>query len=141
MKNAPPLNADEEVVFDHIPHMGSFKRAAMFLIAVSLVPTVAFTFAFPDSYWVIVPLFVTCVLLTQERFTMGRHRAWVTTQRIIMQTAEIPLDAINSVTAKSVYVKVAHSGDGKSTPLYYPKDAAVLMAAIQTSKEAKQHDD
>ena len=137
MKNAPPLHSGETILHNHVPSQRVFKRAAVFLIAVSLLPTIAFAFAFDDSFWVIVPLFVTCLLLMQERFTMGRHRAWITNQRIIFQDRDIALADITATTVKAVYVRVQHSGAGKSAPIYYPADGPAVAQAIDAARKGE----
>ena len=135
MTQAPPLLDGESVVFDHVPNMRVFRRAALFLIMISVFPTLAFAIVFDDSFWVIVPMFAACVLLMQERFTLGRHRAWVTTHRIILQNGEVALADVTSTRAKSVYVKVTHRGNSKSVPLYYPTDGKALVRAISRAQE------
>jgi hypothetical protein len=56
-----------------------FKRVALFLLAVSLLPTdIEAAVTFPDTYWPI-----TCFERVGSRTFTSRHRAWITNQRII----------------------------------------------------------
>lgn len=137
MKNAPPLDDGEEVLFDHIPSLRAFKRTALLMLALTLPAVIAFAVVFPDSFWPAVPLFVACVLLMQERVTLGRHRAWVTNQRVIFQgDRAVPLADIRGAAVKGNGVRVAvakHSGKG--IKLYYPANGQALVRAIETARK------
>jgi hypothetical protein len=135
--DAPPLNDDEVILHDHLPSLRVFKWVALFLLAVSMLPTLAFAVTFPDTYWPIAPLFVTCFLLVQERFTLGRHRAWITNQRIILQGgADLALGSIDTLKSKTVAVQVRHSGGGKPMQLFYPEDGPALTRTIDVARKA-----
>jgi hypothetical protein len=137
LTDAPPLNNDEVILYNHLPSLRVFKRVALFLLAVSLLPTLAFAVTFPDTYWPIAPLFVTCFLLVQERFTLGRHRAWITNQRIILQGgADIPLGSIDTIKSKTVAVQVRHSSGGKPLQLFYPEDGPAVTRTIDAARKA-----
>jgi len=136
VSDAPPLHDGETVVFDHIPSHATFRRAALFLLLFSLLPTIAFAVVFHDTLWIMLPMFLACMLLVQERFKLGRHRAWITNQRIILQDgASIELAAITDVKARSVVVGVRHGTDDALQPLYYPQDSAALLEAIDTARK------
>lgn len=137
MKNAPPLDEGEEILFDHIPSLRSFRRTALLMLAVTLPAVVAFAVVFPDSFWPAVPLFVACVLLMQERVTLGRHRAWVTNRRVILQgDRAVPLAGIRGVAVKGNGVRVAVAGhSGKGIKLYYPQNGQALVAAIEDARK------
>lgn len=136
MTKGPPLHSGEEIVFDHIPSLKAFKRAALFLIFVSLMPTIAFALAMPDSYWVSLPLFLCCLILMQERFRLGRHRAWITNARIILLDGTmIDLDAITSVKVKQVAVRVRYGETDTVQSLHYPENGAVLSDAINDARK------
>ena len=137
MSDAPPLQNGEVVVFDHVPSHATFRRAALFLLLISLLPTIIFAVVFPDMLWIILPLFLACILLVQERFKLGRHRAWITNQRIIIQDGtSIDLADVTDVKARSVVVGVRHGADRAMQPLYYAADGAALADAIETAKDA-----
>lgn len=137
MSAAPPLSEGEEVVFDHIPSLGAFKRAALMLLCVSLLPTVAFAIVFPDTYWVIAPMFLACMLLTQERFKLGRHRAWITNQRVVTHTGAIDLANVDTIKRSWGAVRLGTRDAGKTVTLAYPKDREALIHAIETAKQDK----
>ena len=137
MTDVPPLNDNEVILYNHLPSLRVYRRMALFLLAVSMLPTLAFAIIFPDSYWPIVPLFITCFLLVQERFTLGRHRAWITNQRIILQGgAAIALESIDKLKSKTVAVQVRHSGGGSPLQLVYPYDGPAIARTIQTALKA-----
>ncbi len=137
MSDGPPLQNGEVVVFDHVPSHATFRRAALFLLLISLLPTIIFAVVFPDTLWIILPLFLACILLVQERFKLGRHRAWITNQRIIIQDGtSIDLADVTGVKARSVVVGVRHGADRAMQPLYYAADGAALADAIETAKGA-----
>jgi hypothetical protein len=136
VSDTPPLNEGEIVVFDHIPSHATFRRAALFLLLFSLLPTIGFAIVFPDTLWIMLPLFLACMLLVQERFKLGRHRAWITNRRIILQGgATIDLKTITDVKARSVVVGVRHGADGAMQPLYYPKNGPALSDAINDARK------
>ncbi len=139
MSNAPPLDAGEEVIFDHIPSLRSFKRTALLMLAMTLPAVVVFLLVFPDSFWPAVPLFVTCLLLMQERFRLGRYRAWITNQRIIEQGGRsVRLSDVQGTAQQGNGVRVAvRDHPGKGIKLYYPEDGPALVAAITKAKEAQ----
>ena len=137
MSDGPPLQNGEVVVFDHVPSHATFRRAALFLLLISLLPTIIFAVVFSDTLWIILPLFLACILLVQERFKLGRHRAWITNQRIIIQDGtSIDLADVTDVKARSVVVGVRHGADRAMQPLYYAADGAALADAIETAKDA-----
>ena len=137
MSDGPPLQNGEVVVFDHVPSQATFRRAALFLLLISLLPTIIFAVVFPDTLWIILPLFLACIFLVQERFKLGRHRAWITNQRIIIQDGtSIDLADVTDVKARAVVVGVRYGADRAMQPLYYAADGAALADAIETAKDA-----
>lgn len=129
---APPLQDGEEIVFDHIPSLSAFKRTSLVLIMLTLPAVIAFAVAFPDTIWPVVPLFVTCVLLMQERFRLGRYRAWLTNRRVILQGGrDVPLGDITGVKAHVFGVRLAGSG----VTMAYVGDKPALVAAINAARE------
>ncbi len=137
MTNAPPLREDEEVIHDHTPALGAFKRTALGLLALTVPVVVVFAVVFPDSYWPAVPLFVTCLLLMQERATLGRHRAWLTNRRIILQGGQsVELSDVRAAAPRRVWVSVSYGGAGKTVKLHYPEDGAALAQAIEAARQA-----
>ncbi|AGI65966.1 hypothetical protein OAN307_c01990 [Octadecabacter antarcticus 307] len=135
MTDAPPLNDDEVILLDHVPSLRAFRRVALLLIAVTLLPTIAFAVVFPDTYWPIAPLFVTCFLLFQERFTLGRHRAWVTNQRVLVQGGESAAwDTVSEATMTLGFVKLRRKGAGRTLTLSYAADATALINAINSAR-------
>lgn len=137
MSDGPPLQNGEVVVFDHVPSHATFRRAALFLLLISLLPTIIFAVVFPDTLWIILPLFLACIFLVQERFKLGRHRAWITNQRIIIQDGtSIDLADVTDVKARAVVVGVRYGADRAMQPLYYAADGAALADAIETAKDA-----
>lgn len=134
MTKAPPLEEGEEVVFDHIPSQRAFKRAALFLILISILPTIAFAFAFKDSFWVIAPMFITCMLLMQERFTLGRYRAWITNRRVIFQDGRsIARKDIVDAKMKGNAVRLTLRERGKADKLSYPDSPTALIAVLDAN--------
>lgn len=133
----PPLEDGEEVVFDHIPSLAAFRKTALILLAATLLPTIVFAVVFPDSFWVAVPLFVSCVILMQERATFGKYRAWITNQRIILQNGRAVMlwDVLAAVKSGNG-VRVRHSSNMKGIKLYYPEDPAKLISAITSAQKA-----
>lgn len=133
---APPLNDGEHILFNHVPSLRAYKRTALLMIAVTLPAVVAFLFVFPDTFWPAVPLFVTCFLLMQERFTLGRHRAWITNQRIIFQGGRVtPLADVAGATKAGNGVRLMLQNGGKGEKLSYPEDAKALIATLDTARK------
>ncbi|WP_375280016.1 hypothetical protein [Pseudooctadecabacter sp.] len=134
--SGPPLEDGEQVVFDHVPSLRRFKRTALLMIVLTLFPVAAFLIVFPDTFWPAVPLFVTTVLLAQERVRLGRHRAWITNRRIIQQGGHsIALDDVENTRAEGNGVRLQLAGNiGKGPKLFYPEDGAALARAIMTAK-------
>ena len=132
------MNEGEQVVFDHIPSLRSFKRTALLMIGLTLPAVIAMLFVFPDTFWPAVPLFVTCFILMQERFRLGRYRAWITNRRIIFQGGRtFALADIQAVRASGNGVRVNVGTGVKGIKLLYPEDGAALVTAITTAKEAR----
>ncbi|MCF2904733.1 hypothetical protein L0666_07020 [Octadecabacter sp. CECT 8868] len=137
MSNLPPLEDGEVVMFDHVPSFRAFKRTALLMIALTVPAVVVFLIVFPDTLWPVVPMFVTCVILMQERVRLGRYRAWITNKRVIFQADQsVALDDIGAVTKNRNGVRLAWINGGKGTKLLYPEDANALIAAIETAKGA-----
>lgn len=135
MTTAPPLEEGETVVFDHIPNLRAFKRSAVLMIGLTLPVVVVFLVVFPDTFWPAVPLFVTCLLLMQERFSLGRYRAWITNRRILLQGGEsLPLTDVSGVTARGNGVRVRVANGGKAIKLVYAESGLSLIDAINTAK-------
>lgn len=133
MSKGPHLQQGEAIVHHHKPDMGAFKRAALVSLAITLVPTGVMISAVPDTIWVAVPLFITCLLLMQERFTLGKYAAWVTNRRVILQDgATHRLADIHTVDTIANAVRLRHNR--KRTKLYYPKDKAGLKDIIDTAR-------
>lgn len=136
MTQTPPLRDGEHVVFDHVPSLRSFKRTALLMIVLTLPAVVAMLFVFPDTIWPAVPLFLTCVILMQERVRLGRHRAWITNQRIILQ-ADLSFDMTDVVTARvsGNGVRVNVGSGVKGLKLFYPKDGPALAQIIEDTRK------
>lgn len=136
-KGLPPLEPGEALLFDHIPSLRSFKRTALMLIGLTLPAVIAMLEVFPDTFWPVVPLFVTCALLMQERVRLGRHRAWITNQRIILQGGQaIALADLTKIRPTRSAVRLAVQGDRRhSIALFFPEDGSALAHAIKTAKE------
>lgn len=134
--SGPPLEAGEQIVFDHVPSLRRFKRTALLMIVLTLLPVAAFLIVFPDTFWPAVPLFVTTVLLAQERVRLGRHRAWITNRRIIMQGGQaIALADIAGTRTEGNGLRLHLDGNiGKGPKLFYPEDGDALATAIMTAK-------
>lgn len=138
-QSGPPLEEGEEILFDHIPSHAAFRKVALILLAVTLLPTAAFAIVFPDTIWPAVPLFAACVILMQERVTFGRHRAWVTSRRIVMQKGrELPLTEVTQAAVKGNGVRVGTRTSIKGIKLFYPPDGPALAAAINAARTARQ---
>ena len=133
--NGPPLEDGEEVMFDHIPSLRVFKRTALLLLALTLPAVIIFLVIFPDTFWPAVPLFVTCVILMQERVRLGRYRAWITNRRVILQGERmIPLGDIQAVDVLGNGVRIAYPNGGKGTKLMYSADKPALAKAIEAAR-------
>ncbi len=135
--SGPPLEDGEAVVFDHIPSHRAFRKTALILLGVTLVPTVVMASVFPDTIWPAVPLFAACVILLQERVWLGRYRAWITDRRIIRQKGhDVALwDVVNAVPAGNG-VRVRTTDRAKGIKLFYPPDGPALAKAILSAKDA-----
>ncbi len=135
---APPLEEGEAILFDHIPSHAAFRRTALILLGVTLLPTVVFAAVLPGTIWPALPLFVTCVMLLQERVTLGRHRAWITNRRIVLQRGrDIPLwdvTGVGAVSSRGVRVRLSHNARG--VRLHYAADPEALARAILDAREA-----
>lgn len=136
MNTAPPLNEKEEVIFDHIPSLRAFKRTALFILALQIPVVAVFIYAFPDTFWPAVPVFVACVILMQERVRLGRYRAWITNERIILQDdLSVALADVRGAAHQGNGVRVQVEGHaGKWIKLYYPDDGAKLAEVINRQK-------
>lgn len=111
------------------------------MLAITLVPTGVMFFAFPDTLWVAVPLFVTCLLLMQERVTLGKYAAWITNQRVILQSDQsLDLAQIDSVDVIGNAVRIRPVDRGARVKLYYPKDRAELLGVLNSARGGRSHD-
>ena len=129
--SGPPLEDGEDVVFDHIPSHAAFRRTAILLLGVTLLPTVVMAAVFPDTIWPAVPLFAACVILMQERVWLGRYRAWITNRRIIRQKGEdVPLWDVTAAEPARNSVRVRTTDNARGIKLIYAPDGAALAAAI-----------
>lgn len=136
MTTGPDLQDGETLLHHHTPHLGAFKRTALLMIAITLVPTGVMMFAFPDTLWVAVPLFVTCFLLMQERFSLGKYAAWVTDRRIIFQRGEeVALTSIDTVDMIGNAVRLRLVDKSPKAKLFYAKDRSALQDLIETARE------
>ena len=133
----PDLNEGETLIFDHIPSLRSFKRTALLMLGLTLPAVVAMLIVFPDTFWPAVPLFVTCVILMQERVRLGRYRAWITNQRIILQgDHSVQLADVLAARHSGNGVRVGVAGHlGKGVKLFYPEDGPALVAAIEAARK------
>ncbi|MEL6960159.1 MAG: hypothetical protein AAGL89_14530 [Pseudomonadota bacterium] len=136
MSKGPPLQDGEEVLFDHVPSLRSFKRTALILIGLTIPAVAVMLVVFPDTIWPVVPLFVTCVILMQERVRLGRYRAWITNQRIVMQgDRSIDLADVTGSKHSGNGVRIGVAGHlGKGIKLFYPEDGPALIEAIESAK-------
>ncbi len=136
MKTAPQLAEGEEVVHQHVPNLGAFKRTALLMLAITILPTVLILMLFPDTLWGVAPMFVTCLLLMQERFNLGKYAAWITNQRILMQSdEEIALGDIVKTDTFGNSVRLHHKDSSQKTKLYYAKDRSALLQLIETTRQ------
>ncbi|SMX42818.1 hypothetical protein [Octadecabacter ascidiaceicola] len=139
MRAAPQLVAGEEVLHQHVPNLGAFKRTALLMLAITIIPTAVILMLFPDSVWGVAPMFLTCLLLTQERFNLGKYAAWITNKRVILQgDEEVALDDISSVKVSANAVRLEYGPDGQKAKLYYAKDRAALKQLIDGALVAAQ---
>lgn len=135
--DGPPLEDGERIVFDHIPSLRSFKRTALLMIVLTLPAVIAMAYVFPDTFWPAVPLFITCFILMQERFRLGRYRAWITNRRVILQGGRsIDLNDIRTAAQRGNGVRLFSEVSSRASKLFYPADGAALVRAIQSAKEA-----
>ena len=123
------------MVHHHKPDLGTFKRTALLLLAITLVPTAVMYILFPGTFWVVVPLFVSSFVLMQERFGLGKHTAWVTNQRIIWQGGgDVALSAISKVDMFANAVRIRTDDGEPSHKIYYAKDRRALCDLIDTTR-------
>ena len=135
MNKGPQLSENEEILHHHTPDLGAFKKTALLLLAITLVPTVVMVFLLPDTFWVAVPMFVTCLLLMQERYNLGKYAAWITDQRIVLQGDQAhQLADIASVDMIGNAVRMRFVSGGPRVKLYYPKDRQALRDLIETAR-------
>ncbi|WP_281984356.1 hypothetical protein [Thalassorhabdomicrobium marinisediminis] len=136
MSEAPPLEAGEVLLHHHRPDLAAFRHTALVLLAVTLVPTLAMVAAFPDSLWGAAPLFIACLLLMQERVTLGRHAAWITNRRILLQNAA-PVALRNIATTNVVgnAVRLRTVDPARRVTLSYPSDKTALRDVIDTARQ------
>ena len=134
-KAGPPLEEGEHVIHDHIPSVAAFQKNALLLLVLSLGPTFAFAATFKDSVWTMLPIFLTAIVLLQERLTLGRHRAWVTNRRVIFQKGrEVPLFDVRVAVPKTTGVKLETSRpNGPTYKLTYPADREALAALVNNA--------
>ena len=136
MKSAPKLAEGEDVLHHHVPNLGAFKRTALLMLAITIIPTALILALFPDTLWGVAPMFITCLLLMQERFNLGKYAAWVTTQRVVLQSdEEIALGDISMTDTFGNAVRLHHKDGGQKTKLYYAKDRAALRQLIETARQ------
>ncbi|AKS47428.1 hypothetical protein SAMN05444287_2928 [Octadecabacter temperatus] len=136
MKTAPQLAEGEEVLHQHVPNLGAFKRTALLMLAITILPTVVILMQFPDTLWGVAPMFVTCLLLMQERFNLGKYAAWITNQRVLLQSdEEIALGDIAKTDTFGNAVRLHHKDSGQKTKLYYAKDRGALRQLIETARQ------
>ncbi|HKL70050.1 hypothetical protein [Salibaculum sp.] len=130
----PVLHEGEEVIFDHVPSLRSFQLTALVLLGLTLLPAAGFAAVFPDSFWPAVPFFLTCMILLQERFRLGRHRAWITSRRIVLQEGEeIAMKDVDRAVPRGNGVRVTcRRGARRRLRLSYAPDRPALARAINT---------
>lgn len=135
MTQAPPINDGEQVVFDHIPSLRKFKRTALLMIGLTLPAVAAMLVVFPDSFWPVLPLFITCFILMQERFRLGRYRAWITNQRVILQGGQsYALSDVQAAAVRGNGVRLNVGNRIKGVKLFYPENGEDLVRAITDAK-------
>jgi len=107
----------------------------LLMIGLTLPAVVAVLIVFPDTFWPAVPLFITCLILMQERFRLGRYRAWITNQRIIFQgERSVPLEDVQGAAKSGNGVRINIGSSAKSAKLFYPEDGTALLEAILKTK-------
>ena len=127
----PPMNENEVILHDHIPSMRKFRKAALISILITLVTSFVFSMVWPNSLAAVVPLLLTCAVLFQERLTLGKHRAWITNQRVILQGgSDAPLWDVAGVTPRWGGVRL----DGVDVRLSYVADVQTLRDVITTAQ-------
>ena len=127
----PPLNDGETVLYDHVPSLRKFRKAALIAILITLIPSFVFSMVWPDTGAAVVPLLLSCAVLVQERFKLGRYRAWITNQRVILQGGEdAPLWDVSGVTPRLAGVRL----DGIDVQLAYVADVQTLREVITTAQ-------
>lgn len=135
MTSGPVLQTGEDILHHHVPSLGAFKRTALLLLAVTLVPTVVVVALFPDTFWGAIPMFVTCLILVQERYNLGKYAAWITNQRVVFQgDAAIELSDISEVDTVGNAVRMRPVVGGKNIKIYYPNDRTALVATIEKAR-------
>lgn len=126
----PPLQGGEEVLFDHVPSLRRFRTMAAVVLAITLIPTGVFAVVWSETNAAVIPLVLTCVLLMQERLTFGRHRAWITNKRVILQGGdETPLAEISEVRLKWAGLKLL----GANKRLTYVENPRAVKALIEAA--------
>ena len=136
MTSAPKLAEGEEVLHQHVPNLRAFKRTALLMLAITMVPTAVILMLFPDTLWGVAPMFITCLVLMQERFNLGKYAAWITNRRILLQgDQEIALGDISKTDTFGNAVRLRHGASGQNTKLYYAKDRGALMQLIETAQQ------
>ncbi|HCP80771.1 MAG TPA: hypothetical protein DIT67_03980 [Octadecabacter sp.] len=136
MKSTPKLAEGEEVLHHHVPNLGAFKRTALFMLAITIIPTAFILTLFPETLWGVAPMFITCLLLMQERFNLGKYAAWITNQRVVLQgDEEIALRDISMTDTFGNAVRLHHGADGQKSKLNYAKDRAALRQLIETARQ------
>jgi len=121
------------MVFDHIPSMKVFRRTAVLSLLTSLPVAAVFGIVWPDTLAVMIPVILTCIVLMQERFKLGRYRAWITNRRVILQGGrEVQLLDLGDVKKRLFGV---HLG-GAGVTLAYVDDKPALANAITGAQAA-----
>lgn len=136
MKSTPQLAEGEEILHHHVPNLRTFKRTALLMLAITIFPTAVILMLFPDTLWGVAPMFVTCLLLMQERFNLGKYAAWITNQRILMQSdEEIALGDISKTDTFGNAVRLHQKARGQTSKLYYAKDRKALKQLIEIARQ------
>ena len=136
MKTTPQLAEGEEILHQHVPSLGAFKRTALLMLAITIIPTVLILTLFPETLWGVAPMFIACLLLMQERFNLGKYAAWITNKRILLQgDEEIALGDITMADTFGNAVRLRHGVDGQKAKLYYAKDRVALHQLIETARQ------
>lgn len=131
----PALQEGEEVIFDHIPSLRSFQLTALVLIGLTLPVAVVFGMIFAETVWPALPVFLTCMILLQERFRLGRYRAWITGRRIILQGGEeVAMEHVGRAEPRGTGVRVIRTDGARPVKLHYAADRAALAGAINRAK-------